>query len=307
MQRKNVWVAVAVCAMAWASAHAQSDESSIKKQLADLSFYGMPAGLSPGADAMPKAVDDADRPAAIEQVARDIASLPAGQKKVELADQLAVISTQGQNGVQAIQTAADVLAGALKESPQPLSKDRRLAHGYLELARIAHIANVQTTLTGTEMELATKLVAANEADVQKADFTLRDLDNKKVTLSALKGKVVLVNFFSTSCGACLREMSDLEIIYEHYAGQGLVILGISEDDPARVFQFMPRLHYGPQVLTDDAGIGSFGAVGRAFHIDSVPRTFVFDREGKLVAQSLDMCSRRQFLTMLGRAGLQQEQ
>jgi len=46
---------------------------------------------------------------------------------------------------------------------------------------------------------------------------------------------------------------------------------------------------------------------QTFHIDGVPRTFVFDREGRLAAQSLDMCTQRQFFNMLGRAGLQQEQ
>ena len=307
MKMRTISGMVAICLLACARLWGQTDESAVKQELADLSFYGMPAGLMPGADVMPKAVDDAARPAAIEQASRDIAALPAGAKKVGYAEQLAVISTQGQNGLEAIQAAADTLAAALKESPQPVGKDRRIAHGYVELARIAAIAKVQTALSGTEMDLAAKLVAANEADVQKADFTLRDLDNKKVTLSALKGKIVLVNFFSVNCSGCLREMADLELIHEHYAAQGVVILSISEDDPAQVFPAMARLHYLPQVLTDDASIGSYGAVAKAFHIDGIPRTFVFDREGKLAAESLDMCSRRQFFTMLGRAGLQQAQ
>jgi peroxiredoxin len=308
MRKRNIaWVAAVVCLAACAGVRAQTDESVVKKELADLSFYGMPAGLMPGVDVMPKAVDDAERPAAIEQAAKDIAELPAGMKKVGYADQLAVISTQGQNGLEAIQAAADTLAAALKESPQPAGKDGRPAQGYIELAKIGRYANVQTALSGAEMDKAVQVVQSDEVAAQKADFTLRDLDNKKVTLSALKGKIVLVNFFATNCSACLREMSDLEIIHEHYVGQGVVILSISEDDPAKVFSFMARLHYLPQVLTDDAATGFYGAAGRAFHIDGVPRTFVFDREGKLAAESLDMCSRRQFFTMLGRAGLEQEQ
>ena len=285
----------------------QTDESAIKKELADLSFYGMPAGLMPAADVMPPAVDEMARPAAIVQASKDIAELPAGQKKVGYAEQLAVLSTQGQNGLAAMQAAADTLAAALKETPQPAGRSGQPAHAYFELARIARYAKVETSLSSPMLELATKMVAGDEADAEKADFTLPDLDNKKVRLSALKGKIVLVNFFSTNCNACLREMADLEIIHEHYAGQGVVILSISEDDPEKVFPFMARLHFLPEVLTHDFTIGSYGAAGRAFHIDGVPRTFVFDREGKLAAQSLDMCSRRQFFTMLARAGLQQEQ
>ncbi len=305
--RTSAWVAVIACLAASAAQCAQTDESAIKKELAALSFYGMPAGLMAGADPVPPAVDEMDRPAAIEEAARDIEALPAGAKKVALADQLAVISTQGQNGLEAMQAAADTLAAALKESPQPAGKGGAPPHAYIELARIARYAKVETSLSSPLLELAAKMVAADEAAAQKADFTLPDLDNKKVTLSALKGSVVLVNFFSSNCGACVREMGDLEVIHEHYAGQGLVILSIGEDDPAQIFQFMSRLHYLPQVLTDDAGIGSLGAAGRAFHIDGVPRTFVFDREGKLAAESLDMCTRRQFFTMLGRAGLEPAQ
>ena len=303
----RVRVAVAVCLLACAKVWAQTDESTVKKELSDLTFYGIPAGLLPATDAVPKAIEDADRPAAIKQAAQDIAALPAGPRKVTLAYQLAVISTQGQNGISAMQAAADTLAAALKESPQPAGKNGQPAQAYMELARIAHFANVQTTLSDPQMDLAAKMVLGNEAAAQKADFTLRDLDNKKVTLSALKGKIVLLNFSSVNCGACLREMGDLELIHELYASAGVVVLSIAEDDPAQVFRAMSRLHYLPQVLVDDSSIGSYGAAAQIFHIDGVPRTFAFDRDGKLVAQSLDMCSRRQFLAMLGRAGLAQGQ
>jgi peroxiredoxin len=286
---------------------AQTDDPAINKQLGDLSFYGMPAGLMPGADPVPPAVDPADRPAAIEHAAMDIAALPGGAKKVALAEQLAVIATQGQNGAAAMQAAANTLAAALQESPQPPAKSGQPAHGYVELAKMAHFAHIETALRSPEMETSAKMVDAEVAAAEKADFTLRDLDNKKVTLSALKGKIVLVNFFSLNCGACLREMGDLEVIHERYASEGVVVLSVSEDDPAQAFRGIPRLHYAPQVLLDGGAIGTLGAAAKAFAIDGLPRTFVFDREGELAAQSLDMCTRRQFFTMLGLAGLQQEQ
>lgn len=307
MQRLSFGFAVVFCLVASMALHAQTDDSSIKKQLADLTFYGMPPGLMPGAEPVPPAVDPADRPAAIEHAAGDIAALPAGTRKVALADELAVISTQGQNGAVAMQAAANTLAAALKEAPQAAGKGGLPAHGYLELAKMSHFAHIETALHGPEMETAARMVDAEETAAEKADFTLRDLDNRKVTLSALKGKIVLVNFFSLNCGACLREMGDLEVIHERYANAGLVILSVNEDDPAQAFRGIPRLHYGPQVLLDGGEIGTLGPAARAFEIGGLPRTFVFDRDGKLAAQSLDMCSRRQFFTMLGRAGLAQTQ
>ena len=266
IKRMRTWFVVFWCLMAPAMLPGQTDESAVKKELSDLSFYGIAAGLMPGPDAVPKAIDDADRPAAIKQAAQDIAALAPGAKKVALADQLAVISTQGQNGTAAMQAAADTLAAALKESPQPVGRNGQPGHAYMELAKIAHFANVKTALSDPQTELAAKMVLGNEAAAQKADFTLRDLDNKKVTLSTLKGKIVLLNFFSVNCGACLREMGDLELIHELYGSAGVVVLSIGENDPAQLFRATSRLHYLPQVLIDDVGIGSYGSTARAFHI-----------------------------------------
>ena len=296
----HVCMALAVALLAPIAVQGQANEGAIKKQLGALNFYG---GMRGG----PPAMADADRALAIANLSKDIASLPPGTKKVEYADQLAVISTQGQNGAEAMQSAADTLAAALKESPQPAPKDGLPSHAYMELAKMARYAGVKTSLSDPMLDKAAQTVLANEADVAKADFTLKDLDGKKVTLSALKGKIVLVNFFATDCSACMHETQDLELIHEHYANQGLVILRITEENPAQVDRVMSHMNFKPQVLTDNGGMGFYGAAGKAFHIDGEPRTFVFGRDGKLVAESLDMCSQRQFFAMLGRAGLQPEQ
>jgi hypothetical protein len=52
------------------------------------------------------------------------------------------------------------------------------------------------------------------------------------------------------------------------------------------------------VLLDEGG-----KVGKAFHVDGLPRNFVFDRDGKLVTQAIDMRTQRQFFVMLAKAGL----
>jgi peroxiredoxin len=296
----RVCIALVAALLAPVAVQGQANEGAIKKQLAALSFYG---GMRGG----PPAMADADRAAAIAKLSKDIASLPPGTKKVEDADVLAVISTQGQNGVESMQAAADTLAAALKESPQPAAKDGTPAHPYMELAKMARYAGIKTSLSDPQLDVAAKKVLEDEADVQKADFTLKDVDGKKVTLSALKGKIVLVNFFATNCSACMHETQDLELIHEHYANQGLVILRITEENPAQVYKIMSHLNFKPQVLLDNGGMGYNGPAGKAFHVDGFPRTFVFDREGKLAAESLDMCSQQQFFSMLGRAGLQPEQ
>jgi hypothetical protein len=77
-----------------------------------------------------------------------------------------------------------------------------------------------------------------------------------------------------------------------------VIVSLTDEDPFKVNAFIGQAGYHPPVLLD-AG----GKVAKQFHVDGIPKTFIFDREGKLVAQSIDMRTQRQFLTMLAKAGL----
>jgi peroxiredoxin len=160
-----------------------------------------------------------------------------------------------------------------------------------------------TSLKDPELVKAADVLAANEADVAKADFTLKDLNGKKVTLSALKGKIVLISFWNTSCVNCIKEMQDLDLIYSHYQQQGLVVLSITGDNPFFVNKYLASKSYHPTVLLDEGN-----KVGKQLHVDQLhpeglPRTFVFDRDGKLVGESIDMCTQRQFFVMLGKAGL----
>ena len=63
-------------------------------------------------------------------------------------------------------------------------------------------------------------------------FTLLDTSGKKVSLADYKGKPVVVNFWATWCGPCRLEMPWFEEFSAKYKDQGLVVLGISEDDGA---------------------------------------------------------------------------
>jgi peroxiredoxin len=272
----------------------QATESSVNKQLQAL--RALPGAANPGA--MP----DAERPAAIVHAAKDISSLPAGSGKVKLADALFHVAVAGEAGRDAIQATTDTLAQTLTETPQP-EKDGAPAPLYMDLAKLVRFGGMTTTLKDPELVKAADLLAANDADVAKADFTLKDLNGKKVTLSALKGKIVLINFWNTSCGNCIKEMQDLDLIYTHYQPQGLVILSITGDNPFFVNKYLASKNYHPTVLFDDGN-----KVGKEFHVDQMhpeglPRTFVFDRDGKLVGESIDMCTQRQFFVMLGKAGL----
>jgi thiol-disulfide isomerase/thioredoxin len=270
---------VAVVASA-ALLHSQASENSITNRLKNL-----------------RSVPTDKRPAATLKLAEDIATLPSGQSKVKLAYNLASLSTEGDAGHATLQAVADTLSKSLAESPVPAKSDRPPAP-YFELANLVRYENLNTMLADPLYAKAAETLASDDADVEKADFTLKDLHNKKYSLSELRGKIVMVNFWATWCGPCRLEMPELDQLYTHFQSQGLVVLSITDEDPFKVNSFIAPTGYHPPVLIDFGG-----AVHKQFHIEGIPRTFVLNRDGKLVAEAIDQRTMNQFLMMLSKTDL----
>jgi len=135
---------------------------------------------------------------------------------------------------------------------------------------------------------------------QQADFTLTELSGKSWTLKEQRGKVVLVNFWATWCPPCRKEMPDLETLYREFKDQNFVILAISDEDAGKVKPFIAKQKVTYPILLDPGR-----KVHELFEVVGIPKTFIYDRDGKLVAQSIDMRTRKQFLEMLAQAGLQE--
>jgi peroxiredoxin len=115
------------------------------------------------------------------------------------------------------------------------------------------------------------------------DFTLSDLRGADLRLSALRGKVVLLNFWYSSCPPCRRETPDLVTLHRIHARQGLEILGINLDDilipgaghaPLKAFVDEFKVPY--RVLLADNEV--FELYGGA---PVQPITFLVDRQGKV--------------------------
>ncbi|HQT26050.1 MAG TPA: TlpA disulfide reductase family protein [Burkholderiales bacterium] len=113
-----------------------------------------------------------------------------------------------------------------------------------------------------------------------SDWTLRDTAGHSLTLSRYSGKWVLVNFWATWCPPCLEEIPVLQKL----AKQGtLAVIGIamSYRDSSEVLDFSKKNHiYYPVVLGDDDIADKFGG------IDTLPTSFLYSPEGKLVGQHM---------------------
>ena len=111
------------------------------------------------------------------------------------------------------------------------------------------------------------------------DFTVEMLDGKRVTLSSLRGKVVLVSFWATWCPPCRQEMAHMqEGVIDRFAGSDLVVLPISRGEKREtVEKFIEKMGYGfPVGLDIDQSIYS------KYASNYVPRSVVINREGEVV-------------------------
>lgn len=251
-----------------------------------------------------RATPDAQRGAKTTAIANEIAALPGGMSKLRLADSLSHLSTEGDFGHEMLQTVANTLTAALAQNPVPAKpaaapdRDNRPAMPYFDLAKLVRYEHITTTLTDPEYDRAAALLISDEAELEKVDFTLTDLSGKSWTLSALRGKVVLVNFWATWCPPCRKEMPDLDALAHRFESQGLVVLSLSDEDRPKVAEYISSHNLNYPILLDTGG-----ATAKSFHVQGIPKTFIFDRNGKLAAQSIDMRTRGQFLLMLAQAGI----
>lgn len=233
-----------------------------------------------------------------KQLALQIRQLPITPNKLKLAGRLSGLSTEGDLGHDTLQEVATTLAAALREQPQPDSKGQP-DYLYVELASLVRYEHVQTSLDTPQFAAAMAKLQSDDARRQHADFTLADLQGKNWSLKEQRGKVVLVNFWATWCPPCRKEMPDLQALYDKYKDQGFLVLSISDEESPKVSAFIADRKISYPVLLDPAR-----KVHEEFFVVGIPMSFVYDRDGKLVAQSIDMRTRSQFQAMLAQAGLQ---
>jgi peroxiredoxin len=242
------------------------------------------------------------------QLAIQIRRLAAAPHRLDLANSLANLSTEGDFGRETLQEVTTTLAAALRETPVPKSYEGvgqpaagwdQPAMQYIELAQLVRYEHMQASLDDPQFAAAISKLESDDERRQQADFTLEDLTGTKWTLKELGGQVVVVNFWATWCPPCRKEMPDLETLYKRFKNQGLVILAISDEEAGKVKPFVAQQKVSYPILLDPGR-----KVHQLFEVEGIPKSFVYDRSGKLVAQSIDMRTQKQFLEMLGRAGLQ---
>lgn len=112
------------------------------------------------------------------------------------------------------------------------------------------------------------------------DVTFINLQGKKITSQDLRGKVVMINFWATSCTTCVKEMPEMIETFKKYNGQGLefVAVAMAYDPPNYVLNFVET-----RKLPFTVALDTQGELAKAFgDIQLTPTTLVVDKDGHVI-------------------------
>ncbi len=105
------------------------------------------------------------------------------------------------------------------------------------------------------------------------DFLLKDINGKSFKLSSFKGKVVLLNFWSTKCPPCKSEMPSFNRLYKEMKSHGLEIITVSTDKSIHdVIDYIKKKSFDFQILWDEDLV-----VTKLYKVFALPTTFLIDR------------------------------
>ncbi len=148
---------------------------------------------------------------------------------------------------------------------------------------LAALVSIPTTAGGgtplSPEALQALSLSSYPPDIAPPEFSGRTLDSTKVSLAALRGKVVLLNFWASWCAECRLEMPAFQRLHREFAQQGLTVLGVNaRESAAAVRRYADELGLTFPIVLDPKG-----QIGAACGVIGIPATFLFGRDGRAVA------------------------
>ena len=166
------------------------------------------------------------------------------------------------------------------------------AVGCLALALLTLNATPEWPFHGAEASAPGTSSCPANAKPANLNFVLKDIDNKEVKLSALKGKVVLLDFWATWCGPCKIEIPWFIEFQQKYGKQGLQVVGVSIDDTVdKLKPYVAQMKMNYMVLQGLDQDALQDAYGPMF---GIPVSVLISRDGKMCSKHVGLSSKEAF-------------
>lgn len=168
----------------------------------------------------------------------------------------------------------------------------RLRELYGLLPEASH-KSIAGQIAGTQLDLLVH-AACHEVGCQAPDFQRTDAAGRSVRLEEMKGHHVLLDFWASWCGPCLKAAPSVRKAWELYADRGLRIVGISSDDDIEEWRTAIESHglsAWPQVLSIESGAGNMrplfpelSNIGTRYDVQYIPYFVLIDPQGRIAAR-----------------------
>ncbi|MCW3804053.1 TlpA disulfide reductase family protein [Plebeiibacterium marinum] len=143
-----------------------------------------------------------------------------------------------------------------------------------------YVTNLKESLEAVEKAEAAK--KATEVGAIAPDFTLESINGAAISLSSLKGKYVLVDFWASWCKPCRGENPNVVKAFNAYASKGFDVLSVSLDRDSAAWKKAVE----EDGLVWNQVIDAKGDIAQTYGVQGIPFTVLLDKEGKIIAKNL---------------------
>ena len=167
----------------------------------------------------------------------------------------------------------------------------------MNIKLIFGIAAVVAMLSGFWLQQEMHLTKPQSPPAAQLHFSFPDTKGQMQAVEQWQGKVLVINFWATWCGPCLKEIPEFIQWQKAYQSQNLQFVGIAIDDQQSVTEYLKTIPINyPILIAGDAGSQLSHQLGNL--INAVPFTLIVNEQGKIVHRQFGELSKEKFLELV---------